>query len=289
MFLEVPQLHETSSALKTFGCVPAPRLYYFCETLHLKCLTVFWIRLCLDNSSVIYTLTLCYALHQIHSEFWHIQNSVYSGIFRHIQGYSALWRHIHAYWRIFKAYSGLFRHIHHPLQPLYIHNIVIFRALTYLQPEAYSELCETLTRHIQNPAIVRTFRTVFPGIIQPYSDIFRTLCNAYICRNLAYLESCNIQNPSLIASWVHFQNPVKFTKIGKPCVTLEIQNPGILTFLEYWQLWHIQNPTHMQNPLKAVRWSVVRKYLKPIIIFPKRSILNLWQGSEYAYLLTSTH
>ena len=33
-----------------------------------------------------------------------------------------------------------------------------------------------------------------------YSEIFRTLCNAYIRRNLAYSESWNIQNPSIIAS-----------------------------------------------------------------------------------------
>ena len=43
-------------------------------------------------------------------------------------------------------------------------------------------------------------------------------------------------DPFLNCVLVHFQNPVKFTKIGKPCVTLEIQNPDILTFLEYWQL-----------------------------------------------------
>ena len=36
---------------------PAP--LFFCRTLHLKCLTVFWIRLCLDNRSVISTVTLC--------------------------------------------------------------------------------------------------------------------------------------------------------------------------------------------------------------------------------------
>ena len=39
-------------------------------------------------------IDICYVLHQIQSEFWHIQNSVYSGIFRHIQAYSALLRHI---------------------------------------------------------------------------------------------------------------------------------------------------------------------------------------------------
>ena len=87
-------------------------------TLYLKCLTVFWIRICLSNCSVICTMTLCYALYHTHSEFWHIQHSVFSGICRHIQLNSALLRHIdafHAYWHIIKAYSELFRHIQHPV------------------------------------------------------------------------------------------------------------------------------------------------------------------------------
>ena len=48
------------------------------------------------------------------SEFWHIQNLVYPGIFRYIQPSSALLRHIHICWGIFKAYLGLFRNIQHP-------------------------------------------------------------------------------------------------------------------------------------------------------------------------------
>ena len=31
----------------------------------------------------------------------------------------------------------------------------------------------------------------------------------------------------------HMQNPVIFTKIGKPCVTLEIRNSGMLTIVKY--------------------------------------------------------
>ena len=66
-------------------------------------------------------------------------------------------------------------------------------------------------------------RTVYSGMIQPHSSISSTLCNAYIYRNLAYLESWNIENPFIIASGC-IQNPVMFTKISKPSVTLEIQN-----------------------------------------------------------------
>ena len=69
---------------------------------------------CLYNCSVICTVTLWYILHQTHSEFWHIKHSVFSSICWHIQPYSVLLRHIHAYWDI-TTYSGLFRHIQHPV------------------------------------------------------------------------------------------------------------------------------------------------------------------------------
>ena len=61
------------------------RHYSFSKRLHLSCI-------CLNNCSVIYTVTLRYVLHETYSEFWHIQNSVSSGIFRHIQAYSVLLR-----------------------------------------------------------------------------------------------------------------------------------------------------------------------------------------------------
>ena len=51
------------------GYAPTLRDYFLCKTLHLKCLTVFWIQVCLDNWSVICTLILCYVLLQSHSEF----------------------------------------------------------------------------------------------------------------------------------------------------------------------------------------------------------------------------
>ena len=48
----------------------------------------------------------------------------------------------------------------------------VFRTLPHsnhwhLEPEAYSKRCQTLTRYVQKPAIVRT---VYPGIIQAYSE-----------------------------------------------------------------------------------------------------------------------
>ena len=79
--------------------------------VHLKCLTVFWIRQCLRNGSVLCTVTLYYALHQTLSKFWHIQNS---GIVRHIQVLSAFLWHINAYWGIAKEYSRILRTLCNP-------------------------------------------------------------------------------------------------------------------------------------------------------------------------------
>ena len=53
------------------------------------------------------------------SEFLHTQNSVFSGICRHIQSYAALLRHIHTnietLLRHTQAYSGIFSTLCNPL------------------------------------------------------------------------------------------------------------------------------------------------------------------------------
>ena len=110
------------------------------------------------------------------------------GICRNIQAFSALLRHIHVYQGIFRLIQG------------YSAPCVTF---AYSQPcyipnhEGYSKSCETLIRHLQNPAIVRT---VYSSIVQSYLGILETLCNTCICRNLAYSEFWNTQYPSIIAS-----------------------------------------------------------------------------------------
>ena len=94
MFIEVPETHETSLALKFSVWVHALSHYSFCKKLCLKFLAIFWIYR-LDNCSVICTLTLCYVLHQRHSEFWHIQNY----LFRYMQAYPRIFSIIKAYMR----------------------------------------------------------------------------------------------------------------------------------------------------------------------------------------------
>ena len=100
--------------------------------------------------------------------------------------------------QVLTSYSGLFRHIQNPVQPSHIHSIAMFRALAHLKPEASSKL-----RHQTYSEPCRN-QTVYSAIIQPYSGIFRILCSPHIWRNLAYLESWNIQNPSVIVSRLPF-------------------------------------------------------------------------------------
>ena len=143
---------------------------------------------------------------------------------------------------------------------------------------AYSQLC-----HILNPDIFRTgglFKILWnvnqtysgpstKGILQAYLDIFRILGNAYIRRTLAYLESWNSQNPSVIGSRRIFRTLSYYENL------LNIQNSDILK---------------TQKRLKDLRWSFfLWKYLKAIVIFRKHSILGLWTGTEYAYLSISAH
>ena len=117
--------------------------------------------------------------------------------------------HIYVYWGIIKAYSEPRVTLAYS-QPCHIQSLGIFRTEGIFKTlwnfdQAHSEPCH---------------RTIYSDIIQPYSGIFRTLCNACI--------SWNIQNISIPTP---VQNPVIFTKIGKPCVTLA-----------YWQFWNNQNP-----------------------------------------------
>ena len=54
------------------------------------------------------------------------------------------------------------------------------------------------------------FKTLPQGIIYLYSDIFRTLCNAYILRNLAYSKCWDIQNHSYFSKALHLRSLTVF-------------------------------------------------------------------------------
>ena len=83
-----------------------------------------------------------------------------------------------------------------------------------------------MTRHIQNPAI---YIQALLNHIQAYSEPSLTL---------ALAETCYIQNNGIFRTLpqLHpneYSETVIFAKLGKLCVTLEIQNPGILIILEH--------------------------------------------------------
>ena len=130
----------------------------------------------------------------------------FSGIYQHIQSYSALMRHIHAYWvetllRHIQVYSGIF-------QNMYIYSGLFRICGGYTAPcvtSAYSQPC-----HIQNPRIFRTgglFKTLWNmdqtylkschRVLFSHIKTYSALCKP---RNLANSESWNIQNLSLIGS-----------------------------------------------------------------------------------------
>ena len=104
----------------------------------------------------------------------------FSGIFRDIQQYSAMLRHIQTILRHIVPYSDIFRTLFKPC----LYNLIILRSLAYLEPDASWKACLTskMIMHIQNPCIVRTvYSSIFKDIygyskilmhIQPHSGIF---------------------------------------------------------------------------------------------------------------------
>ena len=131
--------------------------------------------------------------------------------------------HSNTYWGNIKKFSHLTWHIQNPVKHSHIHSLGIFRTGGIFKNllnfgHAYSKPCNSQNSLFRNYSVI---------------GIFRTLRNPRICRNLAYSEP--FHNYILMP----IQNPVIYTKIGKPCITLGDYNPGILTNLEYPEPWHI--------------------------------------------------
>ena len=143
------------------------------------------------------------------SEFWHIPHSVFSDICWYIQSYSALLRHTHKYW-------GIFRLI-----------------------QAYTAPCVTLVYsqpcHILSPGIFRTgclFKTLWVAD-QAYSELWHRASFSQIqtyselSAALAYAETWHIRI-------------LEYSEPFHNCIPTHIQNPAIFTkSYEYSELWHI--------------------------------------------------
>ena len=107
-----------------------------------------------------------------------IVRTVYSSIFRYIQGYPAIFSHVQAYWgtlRHIQAYSGIvkkywaiFRTLCNPC----IYNRVIFRIMSHLEHETSSKAFRTckMTKHIQSPGIVRSLSKHLQGYLEIFRD-----------------------------------------------------------------------------------------------------------------------
>ena len=117
-----------------------------------------------------------------------IARTVYSDIFRHIQWHSAIFSHfqvyletlryINTYSGIIEAYWSIFRNIKTQCN-LCIYNHAIFRTLEHLEPDTFSNFCQTIKmiRHFQSSDINQNscFKHLqrYLGIlmhIQPYSQ-----------------------------------------------------------------------------------------------------------------------
>ena len=156
----VPQ--KTSPALKSSGCRPASKHYSFCKILYLECLKVMWIHLCLNNCSVVCTVTLCwyiiyvamYCIRPIHNSviFRTLFIQVYWSIFSIIKAYSQILRY---FLKHIKAYSGIFSTLcKFPIcrtifQALLFRTRGLFKTLWNFG-QVYSETCysqDTLSKH----------------------------------------------------------------------------------------------------------------------------------------------
>ena len=50
-----------------------------------------------------------------------------------------------------------------------------------------------------------------------------------------------------------------------------IRNPNIFRTLTYSELWHMQNPRHIQNTVKHLRWNVLQKQLPSALSYISRN------------------
>ena len=92
----------------------------------------------------------------------YIQNSVYWGICSHIEVYAVICKHMQHYEGIFTHIEALLRHIQAYSAPcVCLTYPQPYQALAYLEPQAYSKPCETVTWQIRNCVIVGIFFTFF--------------------------------------------------------------------------------------------------------------------------------
>ena len=94
--------------------------------------------------------------------------------------------------------------------------------------------CECKINAIRKDLGTFKHNQVYPGIIQAYSGIFKTLFNPGIFRIMVYPEPWHSEPKAYSETW-------------------HIHNFDIFRTRAYFECWHIQNPKHMQNIVKHLR------------------------------------
>ena len=127
----------------------------------------------------------------------HIENpgivrTLYSDIFRHIQGHSAYVSHGQAYRRTFRpieaylgiveAYLAIFRHIQNYVNPC-IYNFGLLKTLLHLEPKAATKACWTceMIRHIQSPRLSEQFIQSFSTVLRDIQEYWCIFSHTHRC------------------------------------------------------------------------------------------------------------
>ena len=151
--------------------------------------------------------------------------------------------------------------------------------------------------------------------IYAYSDINKaSLGLLSTCVTLAYSQPCHILSSSIFRTgglletlWNVEQAYSEPCHRALLCIQAYSESCAMLAYAKTWHTWNpgifrtfpwllhpnvYSGPCHINKNLRTFRSLT---YLKPdtyIVknhLFPKRYVLDLWLGSEFAYLLISTH
>ena len=130
-----------------------------------------------------------------------------------------------------RTYSGLFRHMQQALcvtlaysQPCHILSLGIIRTGNILKSLQNFDQAYSKCWHSQN------------SLFRHYSAILRHIQNLakHMCMQKPDIFGIpEYSEPFHNCILMHIQGPAIFMKTCKPCVTLEIQNPGMLPILQY--------------------------------------------------------
>ena len=187
--------------------------------------------ICLDKSSIICTVNLCYVRHQTHSEFWHVQRFFtlplpeYLIILSFVKIYSLILWQCHGWFRFIQAYSA-------PCVNL-----------------AYSQLC-----HILNPGMFITgvsFKTLW-NVDQVHSEPRHRALFSHIQAYSELVQHLHMKKTGILGM-------MKYHEPFHNYIPIHHHNPAVFTKIyEHSGLWRIKKTRHifrtLSNVLDVVFW-----------------------------------